>query len=186
MLPQNPYSKIIHYEIPGVALFESRRFEKQIQQTFIFIRKNHLLTIYNEDYKEIRNTYSPILPVLPEENLHNIYLEISYCRLVINVDKYCILLTDLLEGCSSYDEVNILFYYIRKQEVFTDETINKIVNMGLQRKTIRNSFEAQKYMIDIVFYNKHLLESDAYHSVLSKFPHASRKGLPWIESSKLL
>ncbi len=101
---------------------------------------------------------------------------------------YITLLCELLEKCSNYDEVNILFIYLRDQVNFTEETINKILSLGITSRTVRNSFTAQKYMIDLVYNNKHLVEPGTYHAILSEFPHASRKsgGLSWVESSKRL
>ncbi len=187
MVPK-PYYQIHHYDIPEIALFESRRFEKDTHQNYVYVRKEFLKRRFNEKYKEIDNKYSPILPVMTDESLYDKFLELDFCKFVLGESIYITLLCELLEKCSNYDEVNILFIYLRDQIIFTEETINKIVSLGITSRVIRNSFAAQRYMIDLVYQNKHLIESSTYHAILSEFPHASRKsrGLSWVESSKRL
>ena len=183
----SPFNTIYHYDITDIALFESRRFEKDTQQNFVFVRKAFLKTRFKENYQEINNKFSPILPILSDENLYDIYVELDFCKFVLGEGNYIALLSELLEKCSTYDEVNILFIYLRDQGTFTEETINKIVSLGITSRFVRNSFVAKKYMIDLVYNNKHLIESGNYLSILSGFPHASRKSakVSWIKSPKI-
>jgi hypothetical protein len=183
-----PYDLIYHYDLPEIALFESRRFERDTQQNYVYVRKSFLKRRFKEKYQEVNNKFSPILPVSSDENLFENFIELDFCKFVLGEANYITLLSELLEMCTTYDEVNILFIYLRDQEKFTEESINKIVSLGITSRTVRNSFTAQKYMIDLIYNNKHLIEKGIYHSILSEFPHASRKsgGLFKLESSKRL
>jgi hypothetical protein len=165
-----PFSHIHNYDISNVAIFESRRFERNFQQNYVFILKDYLRSEFDNHHASIRTTYSPILPIIEKKDLYDIYLELSFCKQCIGNDNYCLLLAELLHRCSTYDHVNILFQYLTDQKHFTEVSINKIIELGINNRIIRNSFEAQRDMIHLIYVNRHLIEGESYRSILNNFP----------------
>ncbi len=171
--------KTITHQIDGVALFEDRRYFKSTCERFLFIDRR-----YFKDFNETRNYISTLKPISLNDVVLNQFIHITELKSLLTVIEYNNLLCQILELSKEYDKINILFPYLVENKEFNSDSINRILEYSLNSKIVRNSFESQNLMFELIYKNKSIISSTLFHKVLSDFPHKSG-GLGWVEMSKL-
>ena len=171
--------KTIVYQIEGVALFEDRRYYRDTCDRFLFIEKAYL-----KEFNKVCSYISSLKPTSVFNDKITSFIHITELQTLISKFDYNNLLYKILELSNEFDKINIIFHYLVENKEYDSESINRIIEYSLKSKLIRNSFEAQKLMIDLIYNNKAIINSTLFHRVLSDFPHKSG-GLGWVESSKL-
>lgn len=171
--------KTIVYQIDGIALFEDRRYYRATCERFLFIEKTYL-----KEFNETLNYIPTLRPTsLIDENNYQ-FVHITELKPLLSIIDYNNLLCNILELSNEYDKINIIFPYLVENNDFTSESINRIIEYSLKSKTVRNAFEAQSHMLELVYKNKKKINSTLFHKALSDFPHKSG-GLGWVDTSKL-
>jgi hypothetical protein len=168
------------HKMPGLALFEDRRFEKASGERYLFIDTNFL---YFHFSKLINKSTFILKPTSLTEEFGNEYIEIFELETHLTIDEYNFLLFELIKNVNSFDQMNILIIPLFKHKHYTKELINYFIDKALNNVTIRRSFEVQKHLLSIIVENKELIEPRLFHSALSEFPHQSGEG--WVDSGKL-
>jgi hypothetical protein len=166
------------YEIPFLALFEDRRFEKASCERYLFIDTDYLFHHYNLSINKVSITLKPTSTT--DEKL----IEIFELQRYLTTEEYNILLFELIEKVNSFDQMNILIIPLLKHKNYSKKLINYFIDKSLNDITIRRSFEVQKHLLSIITENKELIDPILFHRALSEFPHQSG-GLGWVESGKL-
>jgi hypothetical protein len=164
-------TNIINYEISGFAYFEDRRFERTFCERYVFIKKSYL-TSHFPTQRLIFIHYTPKdIPLSLTEDIRESFLPILELKMLLSNANYNSILLELLAKANSFDQVNIIFEYLIEHKKYDSETINAILDLSLNSRTIRGSFEAQKLILTLVYENINLIESKLVHKILSEFPH---------------
>jgi hypothetical protein len=171
--------KTIVYQIEGVALFEDRRYYKTASDRFLFIEKTYLRE-FDKTIKYISNLKPKSL--IDDNASHFIY--VIELKPLMSASDYNNLLCKMLKISNEYDKINIVFPYLIENKDFSTESINRIIEYSLKSKTVRNAFQAQNLMLELIYINKSIIDSTLFNRVLSDFPHKSG-GIGWVEMNKI-
>lgn len=163
--------RILHYELPEFAYFEDRRYERNPCDEFIFISKSHLFQKFPQlSHNLINNTQNEkALSLNDYEN--NKYISLNDLVTLLSVDEYNFILLELTENAKDYDQVNMVFTYLRKYHNYNLNTINEILVTCLQRRVVQISFEARRHILTLVKENLDLIEPRIIRRILDDFPH---------------
>jgi hypothetical protein len=164
-------TNILNYEISGFAYFEDRRFERASCERYVFIKKSYLTSQFPTQRLIIIHYTPKDVPLSLTEDTRESFLPILELKMLLSNANYNSILFELLAKAKSFDQINIIFEYLIEHKKYDLETINAILDLSLNSRTIRGSFEAQKLILTLVYENINLIESNLVHKILSEFPH---------------
>ncbi len=162
--------RFLKYEIDGIAYLEERRFLKSTSLRFIFIKKTYLISHYPESCSSILSYNTVDTPLSLPEELRGLFISLVDLEGLITNKSYNLLLKELLTKAKGFDQINIVFDHLLAYKNYDSETINFIINLTINNWEIRNSFQAQNRLPELVLYNFQLIERDLVQKFISHFP----------------
>lgn len=169
MKNEKKITNIFKDEIFGFAYFEDRRFEKAFCERLVFIYKSFLAERF--PYLKLKiDLYKPQeQPQLLVPEMINSMIYFTELKELVSSSNYNSLLLELLIRAKTFDHVNMIFSYLSLNKNFDKETINEILDLCLKRRIIIGSFEAQRLILNFIWSNFNLIDSQLIEKLLSKF-----------------
>jgi len=162
---------IYNYELVDFAYFEDRRFERSFCEEFIFIKKIYLKNRFPAAKTTILNYDSQEKPLSLSERNWSSFIAILELKKFLSNDNYNLVLTELVAKSDSYDQINIIIKFLLEHKSFDFISINTIIELALKKWVVKKSFNAQRYIINLVYRNIDLIELSLIERVLTDFPH---------------
>lgn len=166
--------KVEHLKVGQNALLEIRSFDKAIAKKFIFIKSSHIKEIFKSNFQQLDCLTRFEKPTSISDSSD--YFNLFEIKELVNGEDFNRFLVDLFLEATNYEQINVIFPFISEIKDFNEEQIKVILLHSLYHFAVKKSFEAQRLMLNLVFWNKKNIQEDLFDKILKEFPHSVKNG----------